>query len=92
MLSSYDDVFKLKFSNVKLYKPRKDTCKTWDTYAVCYKDLSLSVDNKRDNEIRHSHHLVKAETGYSLPKALQTSVTESTMFLCMDLQQALPTP
>ncbi|KAK4308972.1 hypothetical protein Pmani_019377 [Petrolisthes manimaculis] len=88
----YDDIFKMKFSNVKLYKPRKDTCKTCDTYAVRCKDPSLSTDDKRDNEIRHSHHLAKAETGYRLPKTLQTSVTESTMFLCMDLQQALPTP
>ena len=92
MLSSYDDFFKLKFSNVKLYKPRKDTCKTCDTYAVRCKDPSLSADDKTDNEIRHSYHLAKAEAGYGLHKTLQTGVTESTMFLSMDLQQALPTP
>ncbi|KAK4298974.1 hypothetical protein Pmani_028716 [Petrolisthes manimaculis] len=61
----YDDIFKMKFSNVKLYKPRKDTCKTCDSYAVGCIDSSLSTDDKRDNEIRHSHHLAKAETGHT---------------------------
>ena len=81
----YDDVFKLKFSNVKLYKPHKDKCKMCGTYAVRCKDSSFSVDDKRDNEIRHSHNLTKAETGYGPPKTLQTSIIESTMVLCMDL-------
>lgn len=88
----YDDTFKMKFSNVKLYKPRKDTCKTCDTYFVRCKDSTLSADDKRDIEIRHKHHLAKADTSYALPRTLQATITEPTMILCMDLQQALPTP
>ena len=88
----YDDLFKLKFSNVKLFKPRKDTCKVCDTYIIRSKDTCLCAAEKRDIEIHHKLHLAKADTGYDLPKTLLESINDTTMILCMDLQQALPTP
>ena len=83
---------KAHFPHIRLYKPRQDTCKSCDVYAIKSKDPSLTEDDRRKNEIRHSLHLAKAEKGYGLPKTLIGSTPDTTMVVCMDLQQALPTP
>lgn len=89
----YDDILKSHFPHLKLYKPRQDTCKTCDIYNVRSKDPTLTREEKTANERKHSLHLEKAETGYNLPNTLLISNNSNTvMILCMDLQQALPTP
>ena len=89
----YDDILKTHFSHLKLFKPRQDTCKTCDIYSARTKDPTLTQEEKTADEERHALHLEKAETGYNLPNNLLISNTNNTvMVLCMDLQQALPTP
>lgn len=88
----YDDVMKAHFPHLKLYKPRQDTCKTCDMYAIKVKDPAITADNRKTIDIRHALHLAKAEQGYRLPKKLAGDTPDTTMVVCMDLQQALPTP
>lgn len=40
----------------------------------------------------HTLHLVKAEASYNFPKSLINNTNNTVMVLCMNLQQALPTP
>ena len=88
----YDDTLKAKYPNLKLYKPRQDTCKTCDTYAVKCKDPLLTADDKKTLEVQHAFHLCRAEQGYKLPKIMVQNADNTSMVVCMDLQQALPTP
>lgn len=89
----YDDILKAHFFHLKLYKPRQDTCKTCDIYSARSKDPTLTQEEKTTDEERHALHLEKAETGYNLPNNLLiNNISNTVMVLCMDLQQALPTP
>lgn len=38
----YDDIMKLKFPYLKLYKPLQDTCKTCDIYTIRSRDTTLT--------------------------------------------------
>lgn len=88
----YDDMLKMHFPKLQLYKPRTDTCKKCDTFQVKRKNRELSTEDKKELENQQAIHLAKAGKGYELPKILLTNRGNNTMVLCMDLQQALPTP
>ena len=66
----YDDTLKSQFPYLKLYKPRKDTCKLCDIYNIKSADTTLSETYKTELENTHNHHILKAEKGYELPKKL----------------------
>ncbi|KAK4325167.1 hypothetical protein Pmani_004320 [Petrolisthes manimaculis] len=88
----YDDMLKLHFPKLQLYKPRTDTCKKCDTFPIKIKNPELPAEQKKELETQHAIHLAKASKGYELPNKLLTDRGNNVMVLCMDLQQALPTP
>ncbi|KAK4317750.1 hypothetical protein Pmani_011188 [Petrolisthes manimaculis] len=88
----YDDMLKLHFPKLQLYKPRTDTCKKCDTFQIKIKNPELPAEQKKELETQHAIHLAKASKGYELPNKLLTDRGNNVMVLCMDLQQALPTP
>lgn len=82
----YDDIMKLEFRHLKLYKPLQDTCKTCNIYTIRSRDRTLTEKEKKTNEIRHAVHLAKADLAYKFPKQLIHDTNNTTMVLCMDLQ------
>ena len=88
----YDDMLKLHFPKLQLYKPRTDTCRKCDTFQIKIKNPELSAAEKKQLETENAVHQVKASAGYELPKKLLTERGNNVMVVCMDLQQALPTP
>ena len=66
----YDDTLKSQFPYLKLYKPRKDTCKICDIYNIKKADKTISETDKNVLKVTHDHHILKAEKGYGLPKTL----------------------
>ena len=88
----FEDVMKTdEFKNIRLSKPKSDTCKICDIYR-------LKSSEAESEEIRHSlwvqqqvHHK-KADEGYALAKKWETTAGDDTWVIVMDLQAALPTP
>ena len=87
----YLNILTRNFPHLKFNKIRKDTCNTCDSYSIKMQDPGLDVNTKHALEARHEAHLVTADTGYNLPKKLLLQKPNATI-VCMDLQQALPTP
>ena len=56
------------------------------------KSRSLTLAEKRSLETGKELHLVKAERGYALAREITSAADDNTMVICLDLQQALPTP
>ena len=68
--SYYDNMFKTHFPNLKIYLPRKDTCRICDSHKIQMKDSTLPHDLKAQMINMHRVHLLKADTGYKLPNKL----------------------
>ena len=88
----YRDCLKAHFPQLKLSKPRTDTCKTCDINANQLKNKGLSQSEKQKVQTNQDLHLLKADRGYKLPKEIVETTGDDTMVICLDLQAVLPTP
>ena len=68
--SYYKNVLFEFFPEIKLSKPRSDTCKICDIYQIQLKNGSLSEEARRKLELEYLHHHKKAAEGYKLTKKL----------------------
>ncbi|CAL4062861.1 unnamed protein product, partial [Meganyctiphanes norvegica] len=80
------------FPELKLSKPRIDTCKTCDQYKIELADPTLPDDQRRIKVQERQFHQTKAQRGYDLPKEMKAQAGSDTWVICMDLQQALTLP
>ena len=53
---------------------------------------SLTEDERRTTLKNLEHHQLMADKGYGMPKKILEEAGNDVMVVCMDLQQALPTP
>ena len=88
----YDDLLTSEFPNLKLSKPRSDTCKKCDEYNIKLRDVTLPASERQQVLIKKELHLAKADRAYKLAKELVESSNDDTMVICLDLQQVLTTP
>ena len=58
------------FPEIKLSKPRTDTCKICDMYQIKLKYVSLTEEARRKVEVDYLVHHAKAEEGYALTKKI----------------------
>ena len=91
-LHYYEDCLKKYFKDLKITKPKSDTCKICDKIFLDIKDTRFSLQERRKMQIKLELHQCKAARGYALPKEIIAFVGDDTMVICLDLQQALVTP
>ena len=58
------------FPEIKISKPRSNTCKICDIYQIQLKNGSLSEEARRKLELVYLHHHKQAAEGYKLTKKL----------------------
>ena len=68
--SYYKNILLEFFPEVKLSKPRTDTCKICDIYQIKLKDVTLTQESRMKIEAEYLEHHNKAQEGYKLTKQI----------------------
>lgn len=89
----YRDVFNRDF-NIGFEPPKSDTCNYCDKVNIEMRGLSAESDNDRLNDLKtqKNEHLDHAKIAHNLLKSYKDNNDPSLAVICVDLQQALPTP
>ena len=88
----YEDLMKTAdFRNIKLSKPKTDTCKICDVYLLKSSEAA-SEERRFSLWVQQERHVKQAKQGYNLVKKWQTEAGDDTLVIVMDLQAALRTP
>ena len=88
----YEDYIHTEHGNVKLSKPKSDTCKICDIFRLKTSDPGLSEEARCGLTTAQNDHIAKAEKGYDLTKTWVAEAGDDTWVIVVDLQAALPTP
>ena len=87
----YLDTWRKYFKKLLLYKKRTDTCKFCDIEKEKEK-VAITEAERRRIATGIRLHLNKVQRGYDLVQEMKDAAGDDTFVICLDLQQALPTP
>ena len=68
--SYYENMLKTHFPHLKIYIPRKDTCRICDNYFHKSKESGLTTEERKALDHMHEVHKIRADEGYKLPKKI----------------------